>query len=359
MNTKQIHYDIKPILETGSNYYIIFGEKSNGKSYQAKHLCLENYLKTGKRFILLRRWKDDISQLWCEKYFDDVDVKRLTDGKYTTITCYRKELFFSNLNDLGKPIRGEKIGYVIALSREQHMSGGSFLDVNIILFEEFMERGVYISKEPSKLMTLYSTIDRKKGDTTLIMVGNTITRVNPYLSEWGLQPIIRNMKQGDIRTTIVHNESNDVKLAIEYCRSSGGKTMAIGNASSMIDKGSWQSNPQPKLPKSKKMYKVLWRIGFEYQSFRFLGELLQDKENPKYVCWFIFPTIKEFKDKNLLIFTDKVSIDKHYQRNIYDLTFKNDNITMILQTFREGNIFYSDDLTGTDFKQVIDFSIRR
>ena len=30
-----------------------------------------------------------------------------------------------------------------------------------------------------------------------------------------------------------------------------------------------------------------------------------------------------------------------------------------LQTFRENKIFYATDLVGTDFKQCIDFSIRK
>lgn len=48
-----------------------------------------------------------------------------------------------------------------------------------------------------------------------------------------------------------------------------------------------------------------------------------------------------------------------YQRSIYDITIKNDKLRNLLATFRESNVFYCTDLCGTDFKQVIDFSIRR
>ena len=47
--------------------------------------------------------------------------------------------------------------------------------------------------------------------------------------------ILKHQKQGEIKTKIIHNEENDVKIAIEYCKSSGGKTMAIGTAKTMID----------------------------------------------------------------------------------------------------------------------------
>lgn len=59
------------------------------------------------------------------------------------------------------------------------------------------------------------------------------------------------------------------------------------------------------------------------------------------------------------MFSDIISTSKYYQRNIYDITIKNDRIQKILNNFRESNVFYSDDLTGTDFKNAIDFSVRR
>lgn len=120
--------------------------------------------------------------------------------------------------------------------------------------------------------------------------------------------------------------------------------------------GDWQTEPQPKLPISYKKYKVLFRIGFEFQGFRFLGEYISSDFETKPV-WFIKPYNKEF-DK-IIVFSDIIKTNIYYQRNIYDITIKNDKIQNILNNFRESNIFFSDDLTGTDFKNAIDFSIRR
>lgn len=174
---------------------------------------------------------------------------------------------------------------------------------------------------------------------------------------WGLEKIFRDLKQGEIKTKIIHNEANDVKIAIEYCQSSGGKTMTIGNASKMVDGGSWQTYPQPKLPKSKKEYEVKFRFGFQYKSFRFLCELLYDKKiNEK--CWFIYPKYTDFKHKTI-VFSDVIKMDLRWQRDIYNISILNDNLKKLFQTFRESSIFYSSDLCGTDFKQVIDFSIKR
>ena len=107
--SKQIHYNIDNISQEKANFNLIYGEKSNGKSYQVKHKkgilpylekqekekIIENSLNNDERFILLRRWKEDITNLWVEQYFSDVDVEKLTNGKYNCISCYRKVLYLS------------------------------------------------------------------------------------------------------------------------------------------------------------------------------------------------------------------------------------------------------------------------
>lgn len=236
------------------------------------------------------------------------------------------------------------------------MSSASFLDVDVIIYEEFMERGSYIPREPDRLMIFYSTIDRKRGTTKLYMVGNSISKVCPYIREWDLEKIFKSLKQGEIATKVIENEENNVKIAIEFCQSSGGKTMAIGNAKNMIDKGAWQTNPQPHLPKSYKEYKMLYRFGFLFKGFKFICEYLKDIEAN--TCWFVYPYYKEFTEK-MIIISDEIRISPYWQRDIYNLSIKNDKLKNLLATFKENKIFYSSDLCGTDFKQVIDFMIRK
>ena len=360
----QVHYNIEELLKKAplSTYYLIYGEKSNGKSYQVKHLAINNYIKNHKKFILLRRWKADVTTAWVEKYFHDVDVEKLTNDRYNSITVWRGDLFFNKLDEKGKSLEKEKIGSVMALSTEQHYSGASFLDYDTVIFEEFMERGTYINREPEKLQILYSTIDRKRGTTKVYMVGNTISRVCPYLKDWNLLETVRKQKQGDINIIDTGTEyelednTEKVTIAIEYCKSSGGKNLSFGDASKMIDKGSWQAIKQPKLSDSYKNYKCILRIGFQYMGFRFIGELLRKKE---ILVWFIYPYNREFY-KNTIVFSDEVKESIYYQRNIYDISFPNEDLKKLLyETFRENMIFYSDDLCGTDFKTAIDFEIKK
>lgn len=384
---EKVHYNIDNIDSLGANINLIYGERSNGKSYQVKHkkgvlkyledtiTYHDNYtdkgniikecIKKGSRFILMRRWREEISSDLIEKYFDDVDIMKLTDNKYNCITMFKKQLYLSIYNNEdGKIKRVERIGYVVALSTEQKYAGGSFLDVTDIIFEEFMSRGIFINSEPSKLMNFYSTVDRKRGTTRLWLVGNTITKVCPYLIEWGLMDIVKHQKQGDINTLWIptgeYDEDNipvEVKVAIEYCASTGNSSYVIGKHADMLNKGEWQSDPQPHLPKSYKCYKILYRLVFLYQGFKFIGEYLMDNEN-KDVCWFVYPYEGEIKD-NILVFSDVIKTSPYWQKDIYNPLIKNDRLRDLLKTFKESNIFYASDMCGTDFKQVIDFEIRK
>lgn len=360
-NKKQIHYNLDAIDEIGARFNLIYGERSNGKSYQVKHKKgVEKYLNTGKRFILLRRWKEEITTEKIEQYFADVDVAKLTNGMYNCITVYKKNLFLSKYDiETGKTKRGEKIGYVVALSTEQNYAGASYLDVEDIIFEEFISRNVYLPNEANKLMNLYATVDRKRLTTRLWMVGNTISRVCPYINDWELHSIISSQKQGTIVTKeIIDSNDDKVIIAMEYCASTNQTSGTIGTNAKMINTGAWETKPQPHLPKSYNDYDVLFRFGFQYQSFKFLSEYLIDKEERKNPIWFIRPYNKNFFSKTI-VFSDVINVSKYWQRDIYNITIKNDKLRNLFMTFRESKIFYSSDMCGTDFKQVIDFQIRR
>ena len=341
---KKIHYNLDNIDKLGARFNLIYGERSNGKSYQLKHKKgVEKYLKTGRRFILMRRWKEEITTEKIEQYFQDVDVAKLTNGKYNCITLYRKCLYLSIYdNETGKTKRFDKIGYVVALSTEQNYAGASYLDVDDIIFEEFMSRSVYMANESNKLMNFYATVDRKRLTTRLWLVGNTISRVCPYINDWGLHSVISSQKQGTIKEIVINGNEEKIKIAVEYCKSTGQSSGTIGTNAEMINTGAWETAPQPHLPKSIKEYKKLYTFGFQYQNFKFLCNLLQDRET-KETVWFVFPFFKEFKH-NQIVFSDVVKVSKYWQRDIYNISIKNDKLKNLFMSFKENKIFYATDL---------------
>ena len=62
MARKFDYYEIRRIIKDYPNakYYMIYGERSNGKTYSALDYALERYAKHGEQFAYLRRWGEDI-----------------------------------------------------------------------------------------------------------------------------------------------------------------------------------------------------------------------------------------------------------------------------------------------------------
>lgn len=382
--TKIPYYKSDKISSEDAQYNLIYGERSNGKSYDIKHKYgleyfvnknpdlfkegVENYnvLNITGRFVLTRREKEELKNERVESYFADCDIEKITNKKYNIIKVYRGEIYFAKYDiNTGKDKLGVKIGYVIPLSLEQNYAGSSFLDVDNIIFEEFMSRKGYLRNEPTKLQNLYSTIDRKRGTTKVWMVGNTISRICPYLTSWGLIDLVKTNEQGTLFTKELEvgsdkdtNKKLYVKLAVEFCESTGVTSWAFGEHADMLNTGSWQTDKQPTLSDSFKNYSNIIQIGFDYMGFKYLGRLLIDSKDNLF--WFICPHTKDkFKD-NTIIFSDKINTNLMYQKNIYDITIPNVKLRkMLSDTFHESMIFFSDDLTGTEFKNAIDFVIRK
>ena len=383
-----VYYSSDNIARENATYNLIYGERSNGKSYDIKHkwgleyfvnknrklffddesITSDDLLNIKGRFVLVRRTAEQLKNERIESYFSDCDIRRITNGKYNIISVYRKEIYFSNY-DIEKNIvkRGIKIGYAIPLSLEQNYAGSSFLDVDNIIVEEFMSRDEgYLRGESTKLQNLYSTIDRKRGTTKVWLVGNTISRICPYLYDWGLIDMVKNQPQGNIITKEmsagfdkIENREVFVKLALEFCESTGRTSFAFGEHSEMLNTGVWQTDRQPTLENDFRKYEQIFKIGFDYMGFKYLGRLLAD--NDSNLFWFISPfTKKEDFSDVILVFSDKIRIDNKYQRDIYNITLNHPKLKNILNsTFKESMIFYSNDLTGTEFKNAIDFIIRK
>ena len=57
---KQKFYDLNKIIAKDCVYNVIFGERSNGKTYSVLKYGIEQYIKTGGQLAIVRRWKEDI-----------------------------------------------------------------------------------------------------------------------------------------------------------------------------------------------------------------------------------------------------------------------------------------------------------
>lgn len=386
--SKQKFYNLKNLISQNCEYNILFGERSNGKSYAVKAYCLyvayfeqspfgkndpffgeEKIIKS--QFAYLRRWDMELHASDIEAYFSDMVeneygdkyIYELTGGEYSTISAWRKSIYFANVDADGKIIRGKKIGQAFAITQDTHYKSLQFPLIGRVIFEEFITNTGYIKNEPNILFSIVSTIFRRSRGQ-VFLIGNTISRACPYFSAWGL---IGTLKQeiGTIEKYVVATDQRDergkivkIKIAVEYCSNSGNNSkMFFGKSSKMITSGNWESEEQPKLPRPREEYILISSIYYDFSDLLFRAELLQEREtgiNIVYVSEIAeIPQgeIRLISDKNFAEFTSENKyflrgISRSYLTDIY----KYDKIIMVL--INTGFVVFSDDLTGTEFRRI-------
>lgn len=354
-------YDIKPLLNASGDISFVFGERSNGKSFQAKvFLMIGDFLFNGNEFIYLRRIKDEVSLHLIEKWFGDFDLplKLLSKGKYDKIIPYNKSLYLCHYDDVKKRyVKDVCCGYYMCLNDEQKIAGGQYPKVHNIIFDEALSRSVYLAGELDKLNNLFCTIDRKRNFVKLYLLGNSISKNNPYFIGWDVLYLVRRMKQGQMVEVEKYTSDNiKRKIVLEYAEQTGASSFTIGSHSAMYNSGEWQTEIQPKLNDNWKDWVKIFCCGFDYKTFKFLGFLLYKDNTYK---WFIFPKDNTDFKKDTIIFSDIIDDNNLNSPNPYNLKKNNKMLYNIMETFRECNICYCSDLCGTEFKDVINFAIKK
>lgn len=343
---KKQYYDISNLLKTNASYMMLLGQRANGKSYQVKKTVLEAAYHHDKLFIYLRRWERDIKQDYVTEYFSDMPIKEITSGVYEGVIAYQGYIYFYNLDDDNKIIKGKTIGRYLALNLNERYKSQVFKDYEYLIYEEFITDRLYLDNEPRTLMQLVSTIFRdRKG--TVFLVGNTLSRVSPYFHEWDLRHVLQ-QRLGTIELYHYHVGDDTIDLAVEYCANSNKtNTMFFGQASKQIISGEWDTEDLPHLPGNQQDYECVYKVCVKYQSFSFMMNLLIDEDGSKIV--FVYPHTGKTKVDRII--QDEFSTDPMINNKL-DPRHKPE--AHMLDCFRFNKVCYSDNLTGTDFRHVIE-----
>ena len=341
------YYNISNMLKTNADYMILLGQRSNGKSYQAKTTVLKNAYENNRKFIYLRRWKEDIKAKAVTAYFEDIDVKKITNNEYDSITAWNGTLYFCYTNEKNEIVKDKEIGRYCALNEYERYKSWAFIDYDYILYEEFITDAVYLPNEPRQLQQFVSTVARND-KIKVILIGNTLSRICPYFSEWCLDGVLK-QKIGTIEIYHFHTDDNSVvNIAVEYCANSNAENkMFFGQTAKQIVSGEWDTVDVPKLPRKEYEYEKVYELLLVYQKFSFVIELLIEPKNGGKILY-VYPftgsrkiyrkITDEFSD--LPNITSKLDITKKPEQYIHDC-------------IRLKKICYSDNLTGSDFNNVL------
>lgn len=349
---KRKYYSLDAIMKTGAHWKILYGMRSNGKSFSVKKYILEDAYKNKKSFVYLRRWGDDIKEKDVASYFADMSVKEITKGDYETVSAFRGYFYFANEDpETMKIERGPAIGRYCALNLYERYKSQVFKNIGSIVYEEFLTNKIYLggsgeNSEPRLLMHFVSTVARDE-NINVFLIGNTISRVCPYFTEWGLKGVMK-QKPGTIDIYHLRGENGVVDIAVENCEVvNTNSKMFFGLASKQITSGEWEVDDVPKLLKPYKYYEMLYEISIVFNEFRYVLQLMFDNETGGTFVY-IYPNTKARHIRRVI--TDVFNVDPFVTNGLMG---KIRAECLIAECFRKGKVCFSDNLTGTDFKNVL------
>lgn len=251
------YYNLKKIKKKKAVYNMIFGERSNGKTYAVLQEGLRVFLETGGQIAIIRRWKEDITGKRAKAIYSALvesgDVSKMTNGEYEGIHYVNGRFYLCNYSEDGKAVYNDEycLGYVFALSDVEHNKSNSYPKVQTILFDEFLTNKLYLNDEFVLFMNTISSIVRQRTDVTIYMCGNTVNKYCPYFEEMGLKNITT-MEQGSI--DVYRYGNSGLSVAVEYCASTESSKknnfyFAFDNPKlSMITSGAWELDIYPHIP---------------------------------------------------------------------------------------------------------------
>ena len=209
------YYSLDNILKHDGQYYIIYGERSNGKSYALDKYVLDKYFTKGEQFVIAKRYAEDMSSTICATMLVPLYEYVLEEYGYY-IRFYQGKWYATQDKDI--PItKQEIIGYAQSLNTVERFKGSQYPKVTTIIFEEFMSlKNNYLSDEINLLLNLVSTVARKRNNLKIFMLGNAISKYSPYSEALGIR--LDKLKFNDIiEKTFTYGKAK-TKFIIERAR---------------------------------------------------------------------------------------------------------------------------------------------
>lgn len=300
-----------------ANYYLILGEKGNGKSYSVKEYLLEECYKNKKRFAYFRRFADDIKpdkiKAWLQDMVCDNNgrqrIKEITNGEWDDIKVDKTDIYLCrhevvtkrkrvDFDEEGKAIYdlvdeieiklGPQIGKAFWVSRRGYDSIASlaFVGYKFGIVEEFIGQVTNEDDDvPDMLIKMVSTIFRDN-DAKIFLLGNRISRFNPFFRKWKLEGAL-NQKAGTIdvynfeEVDEVSQRKYTTKIAVESCASAGtSSSMFFGAVKKSIQGDSYDVKDSSNVfRESLKDYESIYEILFTFSGISYIGKLLVNSKS--------------------------------------------------------------------------------
>lgn len=349
------YYNLDAILKENADYNIIFGERSNGKTFASLAYALKRYQETGEQTAYIRRWREDLRGKRAESLFSahiqTGFIENLTNGKYNSVVYLSGKYFLCNENEKAET----PFCFSFALSEQEHEKSTSYPTITTIIFDEFLTRRYYLPDEFMLFMNLLSTIIRQRNNVKVFMLGNTINKYCPYFAEMGLKNI-PSQAQGTI--DIYKFGQGGAVVAVEYCATlekskESNKYFCFDNENlQMITSGKWELSAYPHLPVKYLPKDVIFVFYIIFDANILQCNIIANAEN-NFI--YIHPKTTPIKNPDEeLIYSLECSGKPNHKRKL--LSTLSDVERKITQYFAMDKVFYSSNEVGDVVRNYIKVS---
>ena len=360
MAKKKHYWNIKNILSKMCIYNVVYGKRSNGKTYGVLQYALEDYFKNGGKLAVIRRMEEDFKGKRATTLFDPLIengvIQRLSKGKYNSVKYFSQRWYFQYKAPKKEDsyVEDEPFAYAFALTSMEHDKSSSYPKVRTVLFDEFITRSVYLNDEFVTFQNTLSTIIRDREDVTIFMLGNSVNKYGcPYFKEMGL---INYKKQEQGTIDVYSYGDTGLRVAVEFCAEDEHKTetkkinkyFAFNNPKlQMITKGTWEMDIYPHLPVKYTPKHIKYMYFIQFDGITLQCEIIfTELEGRKVAFTYIHRKTSKINDSKgkYLVYQQEYSPLPNYRRRI---TLATNNLEkFILSFYKQDKIFYQDNDVG-------------
>ena len=247
MEELQDYYSPEAINKLDATYNLIYGQRSNGKTYAICRMIVEAYLDEGIPSAYIRRLDEMIKPKNIQELFTPhmEFIIQKTEGAWNSITYRSNAFFLAQRNSEGIKIKQDPNPFCrcYAINTAETTKGQDAGQVKFILFDEFITRQFYLQNEFILYQNLLSSIIRNRSGVTIYMIANTVSKYCPYFREMGLYKI-KDQQQGQI--DLYTMGKTETKIAVEYAAQAGATAevqqyFCFENPEiNMITSGAWE-----------------------------------------------------------------------------------------------------------------------
>lgn len=352
------YWDIRPIKKIPALYRVVYGERSNGKTYGVLVELIKQWCEEGSQIGYIRRWPDDIKQRNMQQLFMSItnnsEISRITNGQWNGVK-YNNGKFYLIATDTEGTIvvQDEPFCFTFAISAMEHTKSIPYPKIRNILFDEFISRQSYIPDEFALFMNTLSSIIRERDDVEIWMLGNTVSKDCPYFREMGLRHVVK-QEPGTIDTYAYTKNGQEMLIAVEYTESLAAKPsdkyFIFDNPKmDMITGGAWEMAIYPHLFEHYSPHQIAYTFFIVYRETILQCEVVEGKKGFFIYCHLKTTKLQERSDD--LIFTTEPTANRNYRQNIMSGDLKIER--SLRQLITQDRICFQDNEIGEVFNDYL------